>query len=53
MEFFLMFFGLFSGFLVDDSGIARPRLGLGGAAISSTPIGISSTPIGISSTPIG
>ena len=53
MEFFLMFFGLFSGFLMDDSSIAGQRPGLKGATISSTPIGISTTPIGISSTPIG
>ncbi len=51
MDFLLMFFELFPGFLMGESGLAggRPR----GVSISSTPIGISSTPIGISSTPIG
>jgi hypothetical protein len=51
MEFFFAFFGLFSGFLMDDSAIAGGHHR--GESISSTPIGISSTPIGISSTPIG
>jgi hypothetical protein len=50
MEFFLAFFGLFSGFLMDGPAIVGRH---GGASISSTPIGISVTPIGISITPIG
>ena len=50
MDFLFAFFGLFSGFLMDDAIADRHHKG---AAISSTPIGISSTPIGISSTPIG
>lgn len=51
MDFLFAFFGLFSGFLMNDSAIDGGRRG--GQSISSTPIGISSTPIGISSTPIG
>jgi hypothetical protein len=51
MDFFLAFFGLFSGFLMDDSAIAGGRHR--GESISITPIGISTTPIGISTTPIG
>ena len=49
MDFLFAFFGLFSGFLIDDSVIGCHR----DVSVSSTPIGVSSTPIGVSSTPIG
>ena len=51
MDLLFVFFGLFSGFLMDGSATVGGRLS--GESISTTPIGVSTTPIGISTTPIG
>jgi hypothetical protein len=51
MEFFLAFFGLFSGFLMHDPAISG---GLHrGSSAGTTPIGAGTTPIGAGTTPIG
>ena len=51
MDFLFAFFGLFSGFLMDDSAIAGGRHR--DSSAGTTPIGAGTTPIGAGTTPIG